>query len=217
MISACLFLGSLLLSGTAFKMRAFSYAVTLSLLEARKMRKTLMVIVALALASVAKPASADPISSCVTNVSGGQTCNIYESDANGNPTDTSSVVSTEAFQSTGYVVLLDNTNDNTNPANWSDLAVFTQSTIQLYSDGTWTPALATAALAATNTQFILEAATAPTFYTPDQNLDQYFFYSPGTPVTPAPEPGTMTLFGSGLIAFVGLAMWKKDSLASLAS
>lgn len=166
--------------------------------------------VALALAAMAGPASADPISSCVANASGGQTCNIYETDASGNPTDISSVVSTETFQTTGYVVLLDNTNGNTNTANWSDLAVFAQNTIQLYSDGAWSSTLASAALAAPNTQFVLEAATAPTYYSPDQGFDQYYFYSPGSPVTSAvPEPSSLILLATGAV-IVGLCRRRTD-------
>lgn len=160
------------------------------------------VSVAFALALLAGPASADPVSSCASDAAGGQICNIYETDASGNPTDISSVTSTEFFQTTGYVVLLDNTNNNTNPANWSDLAVFTATSIQLFSDGTWSSSQASAALAAINTQYILEAATAPTLYSPD-SADLYYFYSPGSPVTSGgvPEPSSLLLSALGLAAF----------------
>ncbi|MBZ5724495.1 MAG: hypothetical protein LAP87_05815 [Acidobacteriia bacterium] len=88
-------------------------------------------------------ASAGPISSCAANAAGGVTCNIFETDAQGNPAEVSSVFALGTSVFSGWVVLLENplafVNDVTQ---WSDVLHFiddgsglTASTAQLLSDG----------------------------------------------------------------------------------
>jgi hypothetical protein len=87
-----------------------------------------------------------PAANCAPNDGGGFTCNIYEVNAGGAPSDISSVFTLPGNVNSGYIVLLENDLDVTNPANWSDVLVFievdgdddgggTGNQIQLFSKG----------------------------------------------------------------------------------
>ncbi len=157
---------------------------------------------------VAGAALAGQISSCQDNIgSPGFTCNIYESDASGNPSDIGNVITLPNSVTAGYVVLLDNASDNTNQANWSDVLVFTSSTVQLYSIGCNIATGNTSCFPTYSTvtgapnAFILEGAVAPTQYLSSPNT--YNIYSDesdegGGPSHGVPEPATFGMLGAGL-------------------
>jgi PEP-CTERM motif len=156
--------------------------------------------------------SAAPISSCVANLSGiGITCNVYESNAGGNPSEISSIFSLGTSAVAGYVVLLESpTADETNIANWSDVLHFIDdgvglaSTAQLLSAGCGCfPSFATVSAAAG--QFIVETQFGTgddfkdfTTYQPTVT-DTYNIYS-AAPLTAVPEPGSFFLAGATVLS-----------------
>jgi hypothetical protein len=161
-----------------------------------------------------------------SDASKGFTCNVYESDGNGNPSDISNVFDLNPYLVPGgailpgYLVLMatgdpSNFGDVSNESNWSDVLVFahdvTHNSIQLLSEGcnnaanlqdvSCFPSVNTVIDAAFS-QFILESTTSdPTKYT--IRPDTYNIYSPDVnaaqgAVNPVPEPASLTLFATGL-------------------
>ena len=151
---------------------------------------------------MSQPASAAPISSCVVTDGGvGNTCELYEEDANGNPSDIGWVIDLPYTPVVaGYVVLLENgsdpnnVTDQQNLALWSDVLVFTSTTVQLLSDGCGSCFPSLADVLGTTHSFIVEDATGVTTWTPDL-VDSYTVHSDGVP-----EPATLLLFGTGAVA-----------------
>ena len=156
-----------------------------------------------------------PVSSCTPNMSGvGITCNIFESDVNGNPSEMSNIFSLGTSAVAGYVVLLEAPGaDQTNLANWSDVLHFIDggggfaSTAQLLSDGcNCFPSFAT--VNAAGGAFIVETQTGTgndftdsTQYSPS-GTDVYNIFSdaPVNETGDVPEPGSVALLGGGLVA-----------------
>ncbi|HYL72795.1 MAG TPA: PEP-CTERM sorting domain-containing protein [Bryobacteraceae bacterium] len=160
-------------------------------------------------------ARAAPVSSCTANMSGvGITCNVFESDVSGNPSEMSNIFSLGTSAVAGYVVLLEASGaDQTNVANWSDVLHFIDdgggfaSTAQLLSDGcNCFPSFAT--VNAAGGAFIVETQTGTgddftdsTQYSPS-GTDVYNIFS-GAPVNETgdvPEPASVALLGGGLVA-----------------
>jgi len=151
----------------------------------------------------------------MTNMSGiGITCNIYESDASGNPSEISSIFSLGTTAVAGYVVLLESPlADQTNTAMWSDVLHFIDdgvgfsTTAQLLSDGCACFPTFTAVNAA-GAQFIVETQFGTgndfTDFTPYQPTatDTYNIYS-AAPFVLAPEPQSWWMLAGGL-AVLGL-------------
>lgn len=85
--------------------------------------------------------AAGPISNCALNGGGGITCNIFETNAAGNPSEISNVINLPIGVTGGYLVLKDNPAiADSDQTNWSDVLVFapaagTATTVQLFSAG----------------------------------------------------------------------------------
>jgi hypothetical protein len=153
---------------------------------------------------------AGPVSSCTPNMTVGITCNVFETDAGGNPSEISNVFSLGTNTVAGYVVLLEMSGaDQTNNANWSDVLHFIDdgmgfaSTAQLLSAGcNCFPSFAM--VNAAGAAFIVESATPPTVYSPGS--DTYNIFS----AEEVPEPGAAWLLAFGLIALG----WRKRHLTT---
>jgi hypothetical protein len=123
---------------------------------------------------------ATPVTNCATNPSGiGFTCNIYESLADGTPSDISNIFTLPKPATPGYVVLVDDQNaDVTIPLNWSDILHFIDDgtglspTAQFLSKGcndVLNPISCFPTYNQVNTSpsiFVLEAQSGPTVYSP---------------------------------------------------
>ena len=90
--------------------------------------------------------AAGPISDCVLSGGGPTiTCDLYETDASGNPSKISAVVSLPAPQTGGYLVLKENAvAPDSDQSQWSDVLVFAPTAgnateVQLFSAGCNTP------------------------------------------------------------------------------
>ena len=149
---------------------------------------------------------AGPVSSCSPNMTVGITCNVFETDAGGNPSEMSSIFPLGTSAVAGYVVLLEMAGaDPTNNANWSDVLKFIDdgsgfaSTAQLLSVGcNCFPSFAT--VNAAGAAFIVESSSPPTVYSPGS--DTYNIFS----AEEVPEPGALWLLSGGLIALG----WRKS-------
>ena len=163
------------------------------------------------------PAAA-PISSCVVNGAppNSHTCNVYETDASGNPSEISNVINLPNVVSNGYVVLKENgaIADNV-VSNWSDVLKFgdgnsnnTGTTMQLFSKGCNTPnpndTSCFPAYSPADSAFIVEADPGPTVYSGPPNT--YNIYSvddqaPTRPWTTAGSTGQHDEDSSGIVRY----------------
>jgi hypothetical protein len=126
----------------------------------------------------------------------------------GTPTETGPVLELPQFVTSGYLVLLEHGIDQSQ-SNWSDVVVFTASTVQLLSDvkeglNPYWPTLDQ--VLGTEHAFIQEIAP-PTIY----NVGNVYYIYSDAP-EPVPEPATMLLLGSGLIGLVGYGRKKFKKL-----
>lgn len=171
----------------------------------------------------ALPGAAAPISSCVVNP-GGQsfTCNVFESNANGAPSEISNIFQLTTGVTAGYIVLLEHAGlDQTNNHNWSDV-------LHLIDDGGGTPGVATtgqllsdgcngtldpfscfptfAQVNAVPHAFAVQAQTGTgddftdkTVFQSGLNIYNIFSAAPVNEGEVTPEPGTMGLIAAGLV------------------
>jgi hypothetical protein len=166
--------------------------------------------------------------SCVLNIGGvTQTCNLFEEDALANPTERppalSLPLSVVLGVDTEFFVLYQNGTDHTDVNNWSDIVWFQNNgfgiatTVQLFSDpftfqttgaefaAEPEPFTLAAILSGTttgNTAFVEESLVDPTTFHAFGNTTVNVF-SESAIDAPVPEPATLVLLGSALIA-VGL-------------
>ena len=154
-------------------------------------------------------ASAGQISTCSPN-GVGITCNIFETDASGNPSEISNAFSLGTSVVPGYVVLLEGAGvDQTNVANWSDVLTFIDdgngfaSTAQLLSEGcNCFPSFATVTMG--GVEFVVE--TPPqTVYSPS-GTDVYNIFSDEAGETQIPEPAS---FGLIAVSLIGLSLIRR--------
>lgn len=150
--------------------------------------------------------SAAPISSCVVNGAppNSHTCNIYETDASGNPSEISNVITLPNLVSNGYVVLKeDGAIADSVVSNWSDVLKFGDgnsnnngTTMQLFSKGCNTPnpndTSCFPPYSPADSAFIVESNPGPTVYSGPPNT--YNIYSvdddaPSRPWTTAGSTG----------------------------
>jgi len=152
--------------------------------------------------------STGPISNCVTNGGGGITCDIYETDASGNPSEISNVIPLPLGVTGGYLVLKSNSAaPDSDQTQWSDVLIFaptggTASTVQLFSAGcntanpndrTCFPTFATVS-GDPDSGFINETKGGPTIFVAGPNIYNIFSISdnaPRQPFTLAASVGTV--------------------------
>jgi hypothetical protein len=165
--------------------------------------------------------SAGPVSTCLNHVGdSGFTCNIYETLADGTPSDISNILSFPTGQvvSPGFIVLLESPGANqTDPTQWSDVFQFidngdgTSTTGQLFSSGcncypTYSQINAAPNLFMTETQIgtgndFVDSTT----FAPGLNVFNIFSAAPD----PIPEPASSALLVSGLLLAVACTRLKK--------
>jgi hypothetical protein len=165
--------------------------------------------------------SAGPISTCLNNTGdSGFTCNIFETLADGTPSEISNVFSfpTAQLVSAGYVVLMETPGGNqSDSTQWSDVLHFiddgssTATTGQLLSSGcncfpTFAVVNAAPNIFLTETQIgtgndFLDSTT----YAAGFNVFNIFSAAPD----PIPEPASIGLLGSGLLLAVAYAYYRK--------
>jgi hypothetical protein len=171
--------------------------------------------------TIVSSVSAGPISTCANHVGdSGFTCNIYETLADGTPSDASNTFSFPTAQSvsSGYIVLMDAPGaDQTDSTQWSDVLHFIDdglgqaTTGQLLSIGcncypTYAQVTAVAHL------FMLETQVGTgndfldsTPYVTGFNTFNIFSASPD----PVPEPASFALMGSSLLITLACVRFKK--------
>jgi len=163
---------------------------------------------AISLGAASMMLSASPVSSCVPNMGPGFTCNMYETDSMGNPSDISSVTLPSSV-TTGFIALIINPGgSDTDPTNWSNVLDFPDAgggmatMANYYTQGCNVAAGDTScfpSLAEPHT-FINEDPSGTTTWTSGPNT-----YLLHTDSFATPEPTTISLFGLSLvgIGFIG--------------
>lgn len=173
------------------------------------MRKLeLLVAMAISFSGVAAgTAFALPVTSCVNNSGAGFTCDIYESLANGTPSEISNLYTLPANVSTGYIVVFENASGTlADLSTWSDVLKFGDgtgalgNTLQLFSGDAVTSALATI-VRSSPTGTAIENADSFALYLADPNT--YRIHSDNEMGGQVPEPSSLALAGTGLFG-VGL-------------
>jgi len=142
--------------------------------------------------------AAGPISSCAPNGGGGITCNIYETDAAGNPSEISNVINLGASVTGGYLVLKDNpAAPDSDQSQWSDVLVFaptagSATTVQMFSAGCNTanpndrscfPSFATVS-GDPDSGFINETQGGATVFTASPNIYNIYSINDNPPIRP---------------------------------
>lgn len=167
------------------------------------MKSTLKILAAAGLLAIATSgtAIAAAISSC-SGPPGGIVCDLYEEDANGNPSEIGWLVPLPSEVGSGTIVILEPGGDLNDPTTWSDMLIFGSGvpnqlvrTVQLVSDGcnTGIEGDLSCFLPNTNPGFaIFEDANGLAIFDTGGNI--YRVHSDGD----APEPATMALLGIGL-------------------
>ena len=185
------------------------------------MKSQLIWSVALGVLSMVSNLSAGPMSACLNHVGdSGFTCNIFETSADGTPSETSNVFSFPTAQSVsaGYVILMETPGgDQTDTSQWSDVLHFIDdgltvaTTGQLLSSGcNCFPSFA--AVNAAPNIFLTETQIGTgndfldsTTYSAGFNVFNIFSAAPD----PIPEPASSALLGSGLLLAVAYAYYRK--------
>jgi PEP-CTERM motif len=162
---------------------------------------------------------AAPVSHVDPNENGvGFTAYVYESLADGTPSETSNIIQLPNSVVAGYVVLLESPNSDQNDVSqWSDvLRIFDfgnglGDTMQLYSEGSPLFPSLSDVLGAAHT-FIVEVQNGVgsdyvdfTTYTAGTNIYQIYSDAPVNENETTPEPASLVLASMG---FVGLAAYK---------
>ena len=170
------------------------------------------------LATIAAAAPAGPVSSCAPNAAQLFTCNLYETDANGNFTENPAPVMVGNAVGLGFVVFLEpgiDPNLAANQAdvnNWSDVLSFTFSNnqffVQLFSDP-FQPALIQS-INASGAEFLSESAEDPTVFIGGSG-NTYNIFSQSAADTDVPEPGSATLLVAGAALLAGLALYRRQT------
>lgn len=172
------------------------------------------------------PAGATPVptSNCANDVGdSGFTCNFYESLA-GVPSEVSDIVSFPQTVTAGYIVLLESpVSSHTDPTQWSDILQFidngggTATSGQLLSSGC--NCFPTSGVVQSSPNLFLvetQVGTGNDFLDSTQYISGFntfnIFSAAPDPASPAPEPASILLFGSGLV--LCLAHLKKRSCTS---
>lgn len=186
--------------------------------------KSQFLCVVSAVFTIVSNVSAGPISNCANHVGdSGFTCNIYETLADGTPSDASNIFSFPTAQSvsSGYIVLLEAPGANqADPTQWSDVLHFIDNglgfgqatTGQLLSIGcNCYPTYAQ--VTAVPNAFIVETQVGTgndfvdnTPYVAGFNTFNIFSAAPD----PIPEPASFALMGSGLLIALACARIKKS-------
>lgn len=152
--------------------------------------------------------TAGPISNCAPNGGGGITCNIFETDASGNPSEISNVINLGTSVTGGYLVLKGKpAAPDSDQSQWSDLLVFAPTggnatTVQMFSTGCNTanpndrscfPSFATVS-ADPDSGFINQTKGAATVFVAGPNIYNIFSVDdnpPNRPFTLATSVGTI--------------------------
>jgi hypothetical protein len=162
--------------------------------------------------------TAGPISNCALNGGGGITCNIFETDASGNPSEISNVINLPMVVTGGYLVLKDNpAAPDSDQSQWSDVLVFAPTggnatTVQMFSAGCNTanpndrscfPTFATVT-GDPDSGFINETKGAVTVFTAAPNIYNIFSIDDNPPVRPftlAGSVGTVDEDSAAIVQF----------------
>ena len=169
-----------------------------------------------AIPSVASAGESSSISSCAFDNAETTlfTCNIYETDANGSPSEDTGQILLPTKVGGGWVVLLESGTDQST-SNWGDLVFFSNNAdtgiVEMWSnpESGFDPALIALV---TSPIFLTEDASGVTAYfsggTQGVNND-YFFHSDAD--ERVPEPITLSIFGAGLVGAAALRRRKAKS------
>jgi hypothetical protein len=177
--------------------------------------------VALGVLGIVSNVSAGPVSACLNNTGdSGFTCNIFETLADGTPSDISNIFSFPTGQvvSSGYIVLLEAPGaTQSDPTQWSDVLHFiddgsTMSTTgQLLSIGcNCYPTFAVVSAAPHLFMTEIQVGTGNDFIDSTQFVAGFNVFNIFSAASdPVPKPATSALLGSGLLIALGYTRFKK--------